>query len=151
MSKQDAQILPSKIIFPKEAELESETFRRKPIEAIAAFLSCFDQKGVQRVEVPRHVLESLAALFGKFWNGEASSLDAAFGGKIAQRRNSVLTRERDCEILWDFINEVSRIREDKLARSGTPFEMALDLVAEKHRISPETVRKIYKRLGVPNS
>ena len=48
----------------------------------------------------------------------------ALGGKISQRINSVLTRERDYEIRWDFINEVSRIKEDKPARSGTPFEMA---------------------------
>jgi hypothetical protein len=143
-------ILPSKIIFPKEAELESETFRRKPVEAIAAFLSCFDQKGVQRVEVPRHVLESLAALFGKFWTGEASNLDAAFGGKIGQRRNSILTRERDRQIVFDLVEERSRIKQEKLAHHETPFEMACALTAEKYGMSPETVRKIYKRLGVPD-
>ncbi len=132
----------------KEVILDRQLLDRSPVLAISKFLECFSSEGDQRFEVPRHVLEFLAASLAQFMGGGAESLDAAFGGKTKRQRNAIEIEKRDYEIVFELIGAIETFRKMPRAKrgNGTPFELAVGHVAEKHeKLSEEAVRRIYKK------
>ncbi len=131
----------------KEVILDRQLFDRSPVLAISIFLECFGSEGDQRFEVPRHVLEFLAASLTQFMGGGAGSLDAAFGGKTKRQRNAIKFEKRDYEIVFELISARERFRKMPRAErgNGTPAELAVERVAEEYQLSEEAVRRIFKR------
>ena len=131
----------------KEVILDRQLFERSPVLAISKFLECFSSEGDQSFEVPRHVLEFLAASLAQFMGGGAESLDAAFGGKTKRQRKAIKIEKRDYEIVFDLIGAFETFR--KMPRAmrakATPFELAVERVAEEHELGEEAVRRIYKK------
>ncbi len=134
-------------VFPGEDEIYRQLFDRSPVLAISKFLECFSSEGDQCFEVPRHVLEFLAANLAQFMGGGAESLDAAFGGKTKRQRNAIEIEKRDYEIVFELIGAIETFRKmPRAKRKGTPFELAVEHVAEEHEeLSEEAVRRIYKK------
>ncbi len=131
----------------KEVNLDRQLFNRSPVLAISRFLECFSSEGDQRFEVPRHVLEFLAASLAQFMGGGAESLDAAFGGKTKRQRNAIGIEKRDYEIVFELIGALEKFRKmPRAKRSGsTPFELAIEHVAEEYELSEDAVHRIYKK------
>ena len=139
-------------VLPKEKKEKEEKFDRKlfdrsPVLAISRFLECFNSEGDQRFEVPRHVLEFLAASLAQFMGSRAESLDAAFGGKTKRQRKAIGIEKRDYEIVFDLIGAIETFRNMPRANRGnsTPFELAVEHVAKEHELGEEAVRRIYKK------
>ena len=134
---------------PGEVERELARFEERPLEIARAFLDCFDSKGTQRFEIPGHVLEAMAKRFALVMSDDHStnSLDHAFGGRVARQRNAILALERQADVVFDHIVDRQEIKKARKPRAGTPFEQATAKVAEKHRLSEESVRKMYKKSG----
>lgn len=127
---------PKRLIFPGEAERQQKAFKEIPVLIIHKFLQSFNSEGEQVFDVPDHVLAALAGVFRAFWNKEpdSNSLDAAFGGSPARRRNELQKREDDGEAAFDLIVEKQRISKgDAADRAGTPFEVASEAVASNQR------------------
>ncbi len=131
----------------KEVNLDRQLFNRSPVLAISKFLECFSPEGDQRLEVPRHVLEFLAASLAQFMGGGVESLDAAFGGKTKRQRNAIEFEKRDYEIVFELIVALEKFRKMPRAERerGTPFELAVERVAKEHELGEEAVRRIYKK------
>ncbi len=131
----------------KEVILDRQLFNRSPVLAISRFLECFSSEGDQRFEVPRHVLEFLAASLTRFMGGGAGSLDAAFGGKTKRQRNAIRIEKRDYEIVFELIGAIETFKKTPRAKRGknTPYELALGHVAEEHGLSEEAIHRIYKK------
>ena len=131
----------------KKVNLDRQLFDRSPVLAISKFLECFSSEGDQRFEVPRHVLEFLAASLAQFMGGGVGSLDAAFGGKTKRQRKAIEIAKRDYEIVFDLIGAREEFRKMPRAERGknTPYELALERVAEEHELSEEAVHRIYKK------
>ncbi len=131
----------------KEVILDRQLFNRSPVLAISRFLECFSSEGDQRFEVPRHVLEFLAASLAQFMGGGAESLDAAFGGKTKRQRNAIGIEKRDYEVVFELIGAIETFRKMPRAKRGksTPFELAVEHVAEEHELSEGAVCRIYKK------
>ena len=139
--------------------VERAALFRNPVLAIAKFLESFTSKGRVAQDVPRVVMEALAVHFARFMRGDSESLDAAFGGKTATQRNRIITEERDYGVVFDVISHMrtERERRDKerqlATRKGrprprfksTPFEIAVDVAAKRHKLDDENVRRIYKK------
>jgi hypothetical protein len=137
------------VVLPAELEVARSIFGETPIAIIAAYLQSFDPEGRQVFEVPEHVLEALAARLLSFMRGDARSLDEAFGDRVARQRNRLVAVPRDRQILWDFLAELENCQEEAPSArgAGNPFEIAAERVAEKHRMSAENVKRIYKESG----
>ncbi len=135
------------VVFPGEDEIDRQLFNRSPVLAISKYLECFSSEGDQCFEVPRHVLEFLAASLSQFMGGGAESLDAAFGGKTKRQRNAIEIEKRDYEIVFDLIGALEKFRKMPRAESGagTPFELAVERVAKEHGLGEDAVRRIYKK------
>ncbi len=131
----------------KEVNLDRQLFNRSPVLAISRFLECFSSEGDQRFEVPRHVLEFLAASLTQFMGGGVGSLDAAFGGKTKRQRKAIKIEKRDYEIVFEFIGALEKLRNMPKAERGvgTPFELAVERVAKEHGLSEDAVRRTYKK------
>jgi len=131
----------------KEVILDRELFNRSPVLAISRFLECFSSEGDQRFEVPRHVLEFLAASLAQFMGDGMDSLDAAFGGKTKRQRNAIKFEKRDYEIVFELRSARERFRKMPSAErgNGTPAELAVECVAKEHGLSEDAVRRIFKR------
>ena len=135
------------VVFPGEDEIDRQLFNRSPVRAISKYLECFSSEGDQCFEVPRHVLEFLAASLSQFMGGGAESLDAAFGGKTKRQRNAIESEMRDYEIVFDLMGAFEKSRKMPRAERGknTPFELAVECVAKEHELSEDAVRRIYKK------
>ncbi len=131
----------------KEVNLDRQLFNRSPVLAISRFLECFSSEGDQRFEVPRHVLEFLAASLTQFMGGGVGSLDAAFGGKTKRQRNAIKIEKRDYEIVFELIGAREKFKKIPRAERGknTPFELAVGRVSEEYELSEDAVRRIYKK------
>lgn len=126
---------------------DQRRFAKKPIRAVASFLDCFGPEGGQFCDIPPYVIEFLVDRFQSFMRGDHKSLDEAFGGRTARQRNSINQENVNNEVVFDFIGELEAARKmtpDERARS-TPFEVAVARTAEKHNLSEDTVRDIYKK------
>ncbi len=142
--------LPRLMVFPGEDEIERKLFDKSPVLAISKFLECFSSEGDQCFEVPRHVLEFLAASLSQFMDGGAESLDVAFGGKTTRQRNALEGWDRDGEIVFDLLGEWENFKKiPKAERSSTPFELAIEQIAKKYELGEESVRRIYKKSKRP--
>ena len=134
------------VVLPGEVEVSKRLFDDKPVRAIKKFLECFDEDGRQVFNVPRFVLESLAANFWGFMRGDFNSVDNAFGGQVARQRQAIKGEDRNFEIVFDLLCEHTETKKIKKSdRTGTPFEMALVIVADLHNTSTDNVRSIYKK------
>ncbi|MBW7835500.1 MAG: hypothetical protein H3C28_02530 [Sphingomonadales bacterium] len=119
-----------------------------PISIIDAFLKCFDENGTQVFQIPGHVMTALAKRFQYFMDGNAPTLDEAFGNKTGQQRNKVKMAARNGEILFHFLDELERARKIPAKnRNSTPFEIAAENTAEAFDTSADHVKKIYKLSG----
>ena len=136
-----------RVFFPREDEIDRQLFDRSPVLAISKFLECFSSEGDQCFEVPRHVLEFLAASLTQFMGGGVGSLDAAFGGKTKRQRHAIKFEKRDYEIVFDLRVAVEAFKKKPRAARGknTPFELAVGRVAEEYELSEDAVRRIYKK------
>ena len=140
--------LPDFLVLPGEVEVGKRLFDDKPVRAIKKFLECFDEDGRQVFNVPRFVLESLAANFWGFMRRDFNSVDNAFGGQVARQRQAIKGEDRDFEIVFDLQCEHAEIKEipkSERKRPGTPFEIALVIVADRHNTSTDNVRRIHKK------
>jgi hypothetical protein len=145
MAKEELETL---LTFPFEVELHQRLFEAQPLRIAELFLQCFDKQGVQRLQVPTHVLEAVAERFRRVLDGDAHTLDDAFGGKIRRQRNRIVSERIDYSVAWDHRSareKAARIPHSQ--RRETPFEAADEEVAAKHGTSPENIRRIYKRAG----
>ena len=121
-------------------------FDDKLVRAIKMFLECFDEDGRQVYNVPPFVLESLAANFSGFMHGKFDSLDDAFGGQVARQRQAILSEDMQFEIAFDLLHEIKESKKiPKSERTGTPFEMALEIMSDRYNMSTDNVRRIYKK------
>jgi hypothetical protein len=141
--------------------VERAAFFRNPVLAIAKYLESFTSRGRFARDVPKVVMEALAVHFARFMRGDSESLDAAFGRKTATLRNKITTEERDYGVVFDVISHMRtererRAKERQLAtRKGrprprfksTPFEIAVEFAAKRHKLDEENVRRIYKKSG----
>ena len=128
---------------------DRQLFDKKPIRAIASFLKCFDPEGGRFRDVPPYVLEFLAERFQSFMRADFKSLDKAFGGSTARQRNSINRENVIQEVVFDFFGEYEAARKMTRDERGknTPYEVAVARTAEKHNLSEDTVRDIYKKSG----
>ena len=135
------------LVFPCELDLHAKIFADSPVRIIELFLQCFDNEGHQRLGVPRHVLEAMAVRFRAFMDTEVGSLESAFGGQVVRQRNQIRRESRDFAVLFDFFGEREKAKSRSRAegRVGTPTEEADEATAVKHGMTPDNVRKIYKR------
>ncbi len=136
-----------RVVFPREDEIDRQLFNRSPVWAISKYLECFSSEGDQSFEVPRHMLEFLAARLSQFMGDGAESLDAAFGGKTKRQRNAIDIEKRDYEIVFDLINALKKFRKMPRAERGgsTPFELAVERVAKEHGLGEDAICRIYKK------
>lgn len=127
------------------SEFLKELFEDKPLLMIAKFLECFDDNGRQTYNVPRIVLESLAAKLLEFMRGDFNSIDKAFGGQVARQRQALQRKNIEFDIAFDYLCALDEAQEiDKSDRSGTPSELAIEKVAYIHDMGTENVRRILK-------
>jgi hypothetical protein len=140
---------PPLIVFPFEAQLHEELFERTPLLIVKKFPEAFDSEGRQAFEVPQHVLEALAKRFIALMARQHNSLDAAFGGCVARQRNELLAEEGDWSVLWKFLRELEKVESETPSErgAGTTFEIALERLAEELDMSPDNIRRIYKKGG----
>ena len=133
-----------------------------PIELITEFLRYFqiqtsedgseieDPRLKLSLPVPADVLEELATRFHHFLNANCS-LDTAFGGQTGRSRQ----RQRKTELAWKVAAYIQKHHEAaaKLPRNvrgkSTPFEIAVNNVAEELGLPEETVRHLYKQIAPP--
>ena len=139
-----------RVVFPGEDEIDRQLFNRSPVRAISKYLECFSSEGDQCFEVPRHVLEFLAASLAQFMDDGAESLDAAFGRKTKRQRNAIKIEKRDYEVVFELMGARETFKKMPRAErakhgAGIPFELAVDLVAKEHGLSDDAVRRIYKK------
>ncbi len=135
------------VVFPGEDEIDRQLFNRSPVLAISKFLECFSPEGNQCFEVPRHVLEFLAASLTQFMDGGVGSLDAAFGGKTKRQRKAIEIAKRDYEIVFDLIGAREKFKKIPRAErgAGTPTELAVESVAKERGLSEGAIHRIYKK------
>lgn len=140
---------PPLLVFPQEIAIHAQLFEQTPLRIVEQYLQCFDSSGNQAFDVPRHVLEALARRFLSLMSGEQGSLDDAFGGRTAQQRNELLIEARDQSVLWELLTELERVRGEALAERGpgTPFEIAVERVGARCGMSPDNIRRIYRKGG----
>lgn len=140
---------PPLLVFPFEIDVHNRMFEAEPLTIMRVFLQCFDSKGRQALQVPQHVLEALAKRFLLVMSSQTNSLDAAFGGQVARQRNRLRELDRDWDVLWDFIQELERVRAEPRSKrgKGSPYDIAVERVAEKLGMSADNVRRIYKKAG----
>lgn len=137
------------LVFSQEIPLQQALFEKTPLWIAKIYLECFDSKGRQARRVPRHVLEALAGRLRLVMDGETKSLDEAFGGSVRRQRNRLEELDRQFHVSWMMRAAIDEIRQqprDKRGK-GTPFEIALERVAEELEMSDENVRRIYKAAG----
>jgi len=135
-------------LLPFEAEADWDRFADDPIEVVFAYLQCFDDDATQSREVPRHVLEAMAAIFRSFVNGECATLEKAFAvtgrTQIEEHRLSI----QDAEDIWAFWDERdSRSARGKTSRGAKSFEQAIEDAADRQGMKAEALREVYKRNG----
>lgn len=138
---------PPLLMFPFEPEFHEQLFEQTPLLIIKMYLDAFDSEGRQAFQVHQHVLEALARRFLSLMIRQQNSLDAAFGGCVARQRNQLLAEDSDWSVLWKFLAEIKKVEEESPGErgAGTPFEIALERVAEDLGMSPDNVRRIYKK------
>jgi hypothetical protein len=145
----ESERLPDFLILPREEELNRKLFEDKPVRAIKKYLECFDEDGHQVLNVPHFVLEVIASNFLQFMNGTFESVDAAFGDKVARQRQAIASEEKSYEIVFDLHCKHLEMKElPKGERIGTPFEMALNFVANQYNMSTDNVRRIHKKAKI---
>jgi hypothetical protein len=135
----------------KEVNIDRQLFNRSPVLAISRFLECFSSEGGdQRFEVPRHVLEFLAASFAQFMGGGVESLDVAFGGKTKRQRHTIKFEKRDYEIVFELRVAVEAFKKKPRAARGksTPFELA---AVANGKIPSSTIARSSARSWPPGS
>jgi hypothetical protein len=138
------------LTFPFEVPLHQQLFDSTPLRIIEMYLQCFDEDGVQRFGVPKHVLEALAVRFQTLMRKQHNTLDSAFGGRVARQRNKLFLDKRDYGIIFNHMGARERARERarksrKYERSGTPTEEADEEMAERQGMSVDNVRRIYRK------
>ncbi|NPT46157.1 hypothetical protein GNZ12_33520 [Paraburkholderia sp. 1N] len=119
--------------------------KQSPIEIIFKFLESFSPSTsanggaamVQSAKVERYVLEALATQLQLFAYAGVT-LDEAFGGKTGRQLQQKRTNEKAYAVAF----EIACAR-----AGGVTFEKAVDEVAKKLNMSPDTVRDLYKRSG----
>lgn len=137
------------LVFEHEIDLHKRMFEASPLTIISIYLECFRPDGTQGRGVPKHVLEALAQRFLLVMNEETNSLDQAFGGKVARQRNRFRESEREGHVLWELMRakEKIEVQAPEERGPGTAFEIAVERVAEKLGMSPDNVRRMYKKTG----
>ncbi|HEV2816238.1 MAG TPA: hypothetical protein VGW40_03315 [Allosphingosinicella sp.] len=137
------------LVFPQEIPVHEALFEQMPLWIVRKYLECFDSKGRQARIVPRHMLEALAKRFLLVTEGTAKSLDEAFGGRVRRQRNRLHEMDRQWSVLWALMQTIEEVKaEPRSARGkGSPFEIAVERVAEELGMSPDNVRRIYKQTG----
>jgi hypothetical protein len=138
---------PPLLVFPFEPELHERLFEQTPLVIIKMYLDAFDSEGRQAFQVPQHVLEALARRFLALMSRQQNSLDAAFGGCVARQRNQLLAGDSDWSVLWSLLGEIKKVEGESPSErgAGTPYEIALERVAEDFGMSPDNVRRIYRK------
>ena len=78
-------------------------------------------------------------------HGKFDSVNDAFGGQVARQRRAILSEGKEFEIVFDFLCEHENAKNiPKSERTGTPFEIALEIVSDRYNMSADNVRRIYK-------
>jgi hypothetical protein len=138
--------LPTFIMFPLEEQLELERFMAMPVEVIFKYLKSFREDGQQAFEVPRHVLQALAKCFTH--RPGRGPLDDAFRGQTRRQRQFLEMSARDKAVLFDYWGAYDRAcKQPKSERTGTPSECACTEAAQRHGISRDTVKAIFRKAG----
>jgi hypothetical protein len=134
------------LVFEHEIELQSRMFEATPLAIVRMFLECFDSSGRQAFLVPEHVLAALAKRFRALMDGDVKSLDAAFGGRVRRQRNQLVESGRQYSVSWAVATAIEDVRAEPVSErgNGTPFEVAVERVAEEFGLNVENVRRIYK-------
>jgi AraC-like DNA-binding protein len=137
------------LVFPQEIPLHEALFENSPLFIAKKYLECFDSGGSQVRRVPRYILEALAKRFLMLMNGDCMTLDDAFGGGVRRQRNRMSEADRQFEVCWAIKTARDEIRrQSPMERGpGTPFEIAIERVAEDLGMSPDNVRRIHKAAG----
>ena len=139
--------LQSQLLMPGEADVHRQLFKQQPIRILEKYLECFDDECQQIYDVPEHVLSALAKCFHSFMRREQhKSLDAAFGGSTRRQLTAIRSSERSKDMAFEILVALENIKvlpEDK-REPGSPFEVAVEMVAESQNMSPDNVRRLYK-------
>ena len=138
-------------VSPQQVRSDQELFEASPYRIISKFLVCFDRNGRHEMTVPGYVLEALAERFISVNSEQEKSLDRAFGGRIARQRDAARMEERNWDVLWDVRRRHEKLRAMSKAERGvgSPIRIAIGQCAEKYKMKPGTVRRIYygKKMG----
>jgi len=139
--------LPPLVVFPCEPENDAELFERTPFAIISRYLDCFDRDGRAIREVPPHVLEALARRFICVSCEELNSLDQAFGGSVARQRNRLREEHSDWAVIFRLEGQIELVRaQSRRDRgAGTVTDIAIERTADKMKMTPSNVRRIYKK------
>jgi hypothetical protein len=139
--------LPPLIVFPCEPDNDAELFERTPFSIILRYLDCFDRNGLAIREVPPHVLEALARRFICVSCEELNSIDQAFGGSVARQRNRLREERTDWAVIFRLEGQIELAKEQSRRDrgAGSVLEIAIERTADKMKMTPANVRRIYKK------
>jgi hypothetical protein len=135
-----------------ESGLDGKKFEIMPLLIIERFLDYFSVDGTMTDDVPKYILEALAARFTAFHSEDSKlkTLDQAFGGKLVRQRQARLAFHWKFEIVFSVMSERKRLRAIPISErgKGTPHEIACEIVAEQFHVSADTVRSVFKESRV---
>lgn len=146
MSQSDMDEL---LVFPQQIPSHEALFEQTPLWIAKMYLECFDSTGRQVRRVPRHILEALAKRLRLVVEGDVKSLDEAFGGGVRRQRKHIDEGYRQFRVSWEMRRAMEAIKEQSPSErgKGTPYEIALERVAEELDLASENVHRIYKAAG----
>lgn len=91
-----------------QAKIDAPQFEKSSVHIIERFLEHFASDGTMTFDVPKHILEALAARFRPFLEHEVATLDKAFGGQTGRQRQAIDTATQVDTITFMVIEELKR-------------------------------------------
>lgn len=129
-----------------QAKIDAPQFEKSSVHIIERFLEHFASDGTMTFDVPKHILEALAARFRPFLDHEVATLDKAFGGQTGRQRQAIDTATQVDTITFMVIEELKRLHAMPPSDRdpGTPYSVACENVAEQQGMSADNVQRLYK-------
>ena len=129
-----------------QAIIDQARFEESPILIIDRFVSCFATDGRQTFDVPKHVLEALAAKFRLFLHHDAQSLDDAFGGQTGRQRQALNRAKSTDKIAKMMLSEINAQRATPRSKRdpGTPYDVASETLGNTTGTSADNIQRLYK-------
>lgn len=146
--------LPCRLTFPKQEaldEMEMSRFDKLPLLIIERYLQHFNEEGKQTLQVPGHILESLAKRFLACMKRENPSLDKAFGGSLKRQIRKLEISDRDYAVLMRFFREMETVRKGLQVMEKTRREPPYELAAMRTANYFSVVHKIKKYIELETS